>query len=86
MLARVVRNGLVEAVHDVLGGDQGPVGVDGCGVPAFQGSALSMAGAYARLATNSRFAPAWVAMYRLPPVLGGGWPQGAIEPLVQLTW
>lgn len=152
-------------MHDVLGATHGPVGIDGCGVPAFRGTVRSMAKAYARLAGDSRFSLAWVAMHsrpaltsdqsqpaahiatwvdaaakhgaeaclgvavrdRLgmaakvwdgspravgvgmvaaldqlglispparesmreishPPVLGGGKPQGAIEPMVQLTW
>jgi L-asparaginase II len=156
---------IAATVHEVLGENQGPLGVDGCGVPAFRGTVNSMAGAYARLASESRFAPAWVAMHRLPaltsdtsqpavhianwldaaakhgaeaclgvavrnrmgvaakvwdgspravgvgmvaaldqlglvpvaarqglevishpPVLGGGVPQGAIEPAVRLTW
>lgn len=156
---------IAQAVHEVLGENHGSVGVDGCGVPAFRGTVISMAHAYAKLASRSRFAPAWVAMHRLPaltsdssqpaahianwldaaakhgaeaclgvavrnrigvavkvwdgspravgvgmvaaldqlglvpaaarrsltvishpPVLGGGVPQGAIEPAVRLTW
>ena len=156
---------IAETIHEVLGENHGPVGVDGCGVPAFRVNARSMAGAYAKLGNDPRFGPAWVAMHsqpaltsdtsqpaahiatwldaaakhgaeaclgvavrnRLgvaakvwdgspravgvgmvaaldqlglvsapareglhgishPPVLGGGVPQGAIEPMVQLTW
>lgn len=152
-------------MHDVLGANHGPVGVDGCGVPAFRGTVRSMANAFARLAGDSRFSFAWNAMHRQPaltsdqsqpaaqiatwvdaaakhgaeaclgaavrgrigvavkvwdgspravgvgmiavldqlglvspaareglrgishpPVLGGGKPQGAIEPVVRLTW
>jgi L-asparaginase II len=152
-------------MSEVLGGNHGPVGVDGCGVPAFRGTVGSMAKAYALLAGEARFAPAWTAMHRMPamtsdlnqpaalianwldvaakhgaeaclgvavrhrlgvavkvwdgspravgvgmvaaldqlgvvppparagleviarpPVLGGGLPQGSIEPAVQLTW
>jgi len=156
---------IAATVYEVLGENHGPVGVDGCGVPAWQGTVHSMARAYATLAHEPRFAPAWISMHRLPaltsdlsqpaanianwldaaakhgaeaclgvairnrlgvavkvwdgspravgvamvaaldqlglvtaaarqglraishpPVLGGGVPQGTIEPAVQLTW
>lgn len=57
---------IAETMHDVLGENQGPVGVDGCGVPAFRGTVGSMAQAYAILASEPRFAPAWTAMHRMP--------------------
>ena len=53
-------------MQDVLGANYGPVGVDGCGVPAFRANAHSMAGSFARLAGDVRFAPAWQAMHRRP--------------------
>jgi L-asparaginase II len=53
-------------MHDVLGGDHSGVGIDGCGVPAFQGDVRTMANAYATLAGATRFAPAWAAMHRYP--------------------
>ena len=53
-------------MQEVLGGDHGAVGIDGCGVPAFRGTVRSMANAYAILATEIRFAPAWWAMHRHP--------------------
>ncbi len=55
-----------ETVRDVLKGDPGPVGVDGCGVPAFRATARSMARAYATLASDPRFVPAWLAMHCRP--------------------
>jgi len=57
---------IAETIHQVLGMNHGPVGVDGCGVPTFRGTARSMAGAYATLGSDTRFAPAWVAMHRWP--------------------
>lgn len=57
---------VAETIHDVLGENRGLVGVDGCGVPAFRATVSSMARAYAQLASNPRFAPAWVAMHRTP--------------------
>lgn len=57
---------IAETMRDVLGGDHGAAGVDGCGVPAFQGDVRSMANAYATLAGETRFAPAWAAMHRYP--------------------
>jgi L-asparaginase II len=57
---------VAETMEEVLGEKQGPVGVDGCGVPAFRGTTRSMARAYARLAGSPRFSPAWVAMHRRP--------------------
>jgi L-asparaginase II len=57
---------IAETVHDVLGEDHGSIGVDGCGVPAFGGTARSMARAYATLADYGRYVPAWLAMHRRP--------------------
>ena len=57
---------IAETMRAVLGENPGPAGVDGCGVPAFRGTARSMARAYAALASETRFAPAWAAMHRLP--------------------
>ncbi len=57
---------IAATMHDVLGTRHGPVGVDGCGVPAFRGNVRSMAAAYSVLAGESRFAPAWWAMHRHP--------------------
>ena len=53
-------------IYEALGEKHGPIGVDGCGVPAFRGTARSMARAYACLANDPRYAPAWVAMHRRP--------------------
>ena len=57
---------IAETMAGVLGQNPGPVGVDGCGVPAFRGTVGTMAGAYAALAVDRRFATAWIAMHRMP--------------------
>ena len=57
---------VAETIREVLGHNHGPVGVDGCGVPAFRASVSSMAAAYARLASEPRFGSAWLAMHRMP--------------------
>lgn len=57
---------IAEVMEDALGENHGPAGVDGCGVPAFRGTVRSLAGAYARLATDVRFRAAWNAMHRYP--------------------
>ncbi len=53
-------------MHDVLGADFGPVGIDGCGVPAFRANVRAMARSFSRLAGHARFAPAWQALHGMP--------------------
>lgn len=57
---------ITAAMEEVLGSDPGPVGIDGCGVPAFRATVVAMASAYARLATDRRFEETWTSMHRYP--------------------
>jgi L-asparaginase II len=61
-----LQKSIARTMHEVLGADPGPVGIDGCGVPAFRANVRSMAASYARLACDARFAPAWQAMHGRP--------------------
>jgi L-asparaginase II len=55
---------------EVTGFDPEPSGTDGCGVPTFRGTVVSLATAFARLTTDERFAAAATAMRRFPSLLG----------------
>lgn len=57
---------ILDTMQEVLEHDPGPVGIDGCGVPVHRGSVRSLALAYAKLGSDSRFAEAWTAMHRYP--------------------
>lgn len=82
MLAATVANGwevagylrpdhpLQQAIADemasVFGPGSVPVGVDGCGAPTFRGSALGLAGAFARLVGDPAYATVVEAIGRYP--------------------
>ncbi len=49
--------------------EPGSPGVDGCGAPVFASSTLGLARAYAKLASEPRFAEIWWAMHRYPALV-----------------
>lgn len=55
-----------DLIAEVTEEDPGPVGVDGCGVPAFQISTIGIARAFARLASDRRMVGIWRVMHRFP--------------------
>jgi L-asparaginase II len=57
---------------EVTGGEVEPLGVDGCGVPAFRSSVLGLARAYARLAVDPGLAEVATAMKRFAPLTSDG--------------
>jgi len=70
---------IIAAVAEAAGADVEPVGVDGCGVPAFQSTTESLARAYAAVATRDRYRAAAIAMHRFPALTSGtGRPEVAI--------
>ena len=68
-----------DLMGDVLGAVAGPPGVDGCGAPVWRTTVRSLATAFARLATDSRFTAVRTAMGRYPMIVSGeGRPDGLI--------
>ncbi|MFO7291974.1 MAG: asparaginase [Actinomycetes bacterium] len=56
---------------DVTGGEVGPPGVDGCGMPVWRVDAAGLARAFARLGNDDRFSRVREAMSRYPMLVSG---------------
>jgi len=56
---------------DVTGGEVGPPGVDGCGMPVWRVDAVGLARAFARLGNDDRFSRVREAMSRYPMLVSG---------------
>ncbi len=56
---------------DMFGVETTPVGVDGCGVPVFKGTTMSLARSFASLVTSQRYEPVVQAMSRYPMLVSG---------------
>src|SRR5690606_8134124 len=56
---------------DVTGGEVGPPGVDGCGMPVWRVDAAGLARAFARLGNDDRFSRVREAMSRYPRLVSG---------------
>lgn len=63
---------ILTEVADSTGEDAGPVGVDGCGVPTFRGTAVGLARVYARLAADPGLTAVADAMARFAPLTSDG--------------
>ncbi|MDH3539467.1 MAG: asparaginase [Acidimicrobiia bacterium] len=61
-----LQEAVAQLVVEVTGDVPGRVGVDGCGAPVFEVSAVGLARAFARLGSEGRFEQIWWAMHRYP--------------------
>lgn len=61
---------ILRLVAEVTDGEGEPVGVDGCGAPAFAGTVRGLANAFAHIAGEGRFDRVRSAMHRFAPLAG----------------
>jgi L-asparaginase II len=73
---------VTETVAEVSGEDPTPVGVDGCGVPAFRATVAGLARVFAAVAFSARYRPVAEAMHRYPALVCGTRAPQARIPLV----
>lgn len=68
-----------EAVVDAVGGRLGEPGIDGCGFPTHEVSAVGLGAAFARLAVDPGFGPERAAIVTHPELIGDvGRPDGVV--------
>lgn len=60
---------IIDLVNEVTGVPAEPTGIDGCGAPALRGTVRGLGRAFARLASEGRFAPVATAMSRFPGLI-----------------
>ncbi|MBT8197542.1 MAG: asparaginase [Acidimicrobiia bacterium] len=66
-----LQQAMTEEMALVAGTDVGPVGVDGCGVPSFRGSAMTLATIFARVSSLPEYAEVAAAVTRYPSLVAG---------------